>query len=428
VILKNCTLLTGNIGEVIQDASIVIKGDKIVDLVTSDRPFEKHADKETYDMQGKIVIPGLSNPYSSFYISELGLLNRLLNSDLPSYEKFLKIYGYSEKIFSSHDFFEKLVRMAAYKSIYNGLTSTVIAIPVSKNLPDMNSSTLDLGIKIKYSPVILSENGINKALKDELLANDNISSITLLGIWGLENEDYDFLRTFMEKGKRIKILMVDFNQEDRYSMLKHGKGLLEILKNQNILSKKIDIVFSVNIGQDLMDLFATKGIRLIKSIRTEVTEIGFSKNILDLLGRGMKIAIGTGLIDYSLFEEAKALLISEKLNGKAKQSIIYNEIERTIFMNNYQFIGEEFGTQLGKVAAGADADLTVLNYKTGKYLFKTNTPFTEIALKVGCDVDIYGTIVGGKVSMWEGKILQMDQTEMIKIQNEINNLSKETEV
>jgi cytosine/adenosine deaminase-related metal-dependent hydrolase len=149
-------------------------------------------------------------------------------------------------------------------------------------------------------------------------------------------------------------------------------------------------------------------------------EINTSPNLLDMLGRGMKVAIGTGLIDYSLFNEAKTLLITEKFNNKAKHNILYNEVERTIFMNNYQFTSDEFDLQLGQIRSGKEADFTILSSRTGDYIFNTNTPFTEISFRMGNEIEVSGAVVGGEISLWDREPQKVDTKEIRRIQKKIN--------
>ncbi|MCP5456012.1 MAG: hypothetical protein H7A31_04460 [Thermotogae bacterium] len=421
MILYNCTILTGQIGEIIKNAAVCIKDDKIVDVGNENEILEKYMeDEEQINLDGKIIMPGLSNPYTSFYINEFGMIHKMAYSDLPTYEKFSKIVGYSETMVEDEDLFEDIVRLGGYKSLINGITTSIVSIPYSKNISRIDQICESIGVKIKPSPIFLTENGIPRAYRRELINNKNISSITILGVWGLEDEDYEFIQEFFDAGKRIRIVLVDYEQEERYSQLKHGEKLLEVLKKHNVLSKKVDIIFAGKIDKDFLDYISYKGVRIIKAVRTEQMEIEGSPELLDLLGRGVKVAIGTGIIDYSLFNEAKTLLISEKAHGKSNYNILYNEVERTIFMNNYQFASDELATQMGKIAGGYDADITILNSRTGDFIFNTETPFTEISFAIGSEVEVWGAIVSGKISLWDRKLQSSDMSLIRRIQKDIN--------
>ncbi|MDO7975542.1 hypothetical protein OF820_13015 [Oceanotoga sp. DSM 15011] len=426
MILKNCTILTGNIGEVIENGAIFIKDGRIVDFGNAQDIIDKYVEVEDdiKDMEGKIVLPGLSNPYTSFYINELSLINKSKNSDLPPYEKFSKIVGYAQNLVEDKNLFEDIVKLGAYKSLINGITTSIISIPYSEKISRVKEIGDQIGVKIKPSPIFLTENGIPRQVREKLLKDKDISSITILGVWGLESEDYEFLKEFIKMGKRLRIAIVDFQQEERYCMLKHGKQLVSVMKEQNILSKKVDIIFAGNITNQIMDFFASKGVRLIKSVRTELMEINYTPNLLDMLGRGMKVSIGTGIIDYSLFNEAKTLLITEKFHNKAKQRILYSEVERTIFMNNYSFVSDEFSMQMGKVSSGQEADLTILNCRSGEFLFNTKTPFTELSFRLGTEIEVWGAIVGGNITLWDRKVKFADIDDIKNIQKRINNKIK----
>lgn len=420
MILKNCKVLTGNLGEVIENGSVYIKNEKIIDVGETEKILEKYPDEQTKDLDGKIILPGLSNPYTSFYINELSMLYMLINSKLSPYEKFSKIVGYSEKLVDEEKLFEYIIKLGGYKSMINGITSTIVSIPYSKNISKIKELCDSIGIKIKPSPVFLTETGIPRAYRDDLINNTEISSITLLGVWGLEKEDYEFLKKFINSGKRVRIVIIDFKQEERYCKLKYGKNLLSVFKENNILSKNIDIIFAGNVNSEIIDFFSSKSVRLIKSLRAELSELEKTPDLLDMLGRGMKVSIGTGTTDYSIFDEAKTLLVTEKSHNKSKASIIYNEVERTIFMNNYLFTSEEFGVQLGKIAPGTEADITILNSRTGVFKFTSNTPFTEISFKIGSELEVFGTIVGGKIAMWDRKPKIANVKEIKKIQKKLN--------
>lgn len=421
MIFKNCTILTGVIGEKIDNSAIYFKKNKIIDVGNNDEILRKYPHEEMFNLDQKLVLPGLTNPYASFYINELAILSKMKDSTLSPYEKFSKIITYFQKIIDDEDLFEKIIKLGSFKSLINGITSTIISLPFTKNIDKIQEITENIGLKVKVSPLLLTENGINEETKNLILNDDSISSISILGLWGLEEKDYLFLKEFISKGKRLKIFIVDFIQEERYCMLKHGKELLDILRNTGLLNKYVDIVFAGNINDNYMDFFSQKGVRFIKSIRTELMEIGYTPNLLYMLGRGIKVAIGTGVIDYSLFNEANTLLTTEKFNNKAKQNILFNEVERTIFSNNFSFTSEEFKSQIGKISPGYEADMTIISSKTGEILLESKTPFTELSFKVGTEFDVFGTVVNGDISIWEGKPKKVDIRNIKRLQREMNN-------
>jgi len=422
MILTNCTILTGNISEVIQNGAIYIKDNKIVSVDLNEKILEKHSEHDTdiRDMEGKILIPGLSNPFSNFYINELNFFDKIVGSNLPPYEKFSKIINHIKNISDNEFIFERVVKLASFKSLINGVTSVIVTLPFSENLKYLKEFSDSLGIKLKASPMILVENGFSNEIKENLLNNPNIYSITLLGAWGLETSDYEFLKEFMSKGKRVKVIIIDFNLEDRYSRLKHGRNLLDVFKENNFLSRNVDIVFAGNITSTYMDQLASKGTRFIKSIRTELTEIGNTPKLIDMMGRGIKVSIGTSFSDYSLFDEAKFLITFEKFNNKIKPELLNSEVERTIFLNNYSVTSEEFGLQMGKIHPGYDADISILNCRTGDILIDSKNPFTQLASKISNEIEIFGVMVSGEFVVWDRKPKKIDIRVIKRLQKEIN--------
>ncbi|MDK2945605.1 MAG: hypothetical protein PWQ85_369 [Geotoga sp.] len=422
MILKNCTLLTGAIGEVIENGAVYVQDGKVIDVGSAEKILEKYGveEKNIRDLNKKILLPGLTNPYTSYYINELNLNSKLRDSNLPPYEKFSKIVNFALNKSDETELFKDIMTLGSFKSLINGVTSSIVSLPYSKNITYVKEIAEQIGVRVKPSPILLTENGIARNIRDDILENRDIKSLTILGVWGLEKEDYDFLEKFLNDGRRLRIAIVDFQQEERYAMLKHGKELMNIIRENNLLSKKVDVIYAGNVTAEVMDYFASKGVRLIKSVRTELMEINTSPNLLDMLGRGMKVAIGSGLIDYSLFNEAKTLLITEKFNNKAKHNILYNEVERTIFMSNYQFSSEEFDLQLGQISSGKEADFTILSSRTGDYIFNTNTPFTEISFRMGNEIEVSGAVVGGEISLWDREPQKADTKEIRRIQKKIN--------
>ncbi|SDC03949.1 hypothetical protein [Geotoga petraea] len=422
MILKNCTLLTGAIGEVIENGAVYVQDGKVIDVGSAEKILEKYGveEKNIRDLNKKILLPGLTNPYTSYYINELNLNSKLRDSNLPPYEKFSKIVNFALNKSDETELFKDIMTLGSFKSLINGVTSSIVSLPYSKNITYVKEIAEQIGVRVKPSPILLTENGIARNIRDDILENRDIKSLTILGVWGLEKEDYDFLEKFLNDDRRLRIAIVDFQQEERYAMLKHGKELMNIIRENNLLSKKVDVIYAGNVTAEVMDYFASKGVRLIKSVRTELMEINTSPNLLDMLGRGMKVAIGSGLIDYSLFNEAKTLLITEKFNNKAKHNILYNEVERTIFMSNYQFSSEEFDLQLGQISSGKEADFTILSSRTGDYIFNTNTPFTEISFRMGNEIEVSGAVVGGEISLWDREPQKADTKEIRRIQKKIN--------
>lgn len=430
MILKNCTLLTGIIGEVIENGAVYIQDGKVIDVGSAEKILENYGveERNILDLNKKILLPGLTNPYTSYYINELYLISKLRDSNLPPYEKFSKIVNFSLNKSDEIELFKDIMALGSFKSLINGVTSSIVSFPYSKNINYVKNIANEIGIRVKPSPILLTENGIPRNIREDILENKDIKSITILGVWGLEKEDYEFLDEFLNGNRRLRIAIVDFQQEERYAMLKHGKELINIIKENNLLSKKVDIIYAGNVTPEVMDYFASKGVRLIKSVRTELMEINSSPNLLDMLGRGMNVAVGTGFLDYSLFNEAKTLLMAEKFNNKAKHNIIYNEVERTIFMNNYQFTSDEFDLQLGQIKSGKEADFTILSSRTGDFIFNTNTPFTEISFRMGNEIEVSGVVVGGELSLLDREPQKFDDKEIKKIQKKINNYARKMSI
>ena len=83
---------------------------------------------------------------------------------------------------------------------------------------------------------------------------------------------------------------------------------------------------------------------------------------------------------------------------------------------------------IGKIAPGKEADITILNSRTGVFQFETKTPFTEISFKIGSELEVFGTITSGKIAMWDRKPKIANVKEIRKIQKKINKFVNEIEL
>ena len=105
--------------ELLSDYSIVIKNDKIIDLISQDEVFEKYEANEVYQLTDHIITPGLINAHSHVAMS----LFKGFADDLPLHDWLNNYIWPAEKKFVNSQFVKEGSILALTEMIKSGITT-----------------------------------------------------------------------------------------------------------------------------------------------------------------------------------------------------------------------------------------------------------------------------------------------------------------
>jgi 5-methylthioadenosine/S-adenosylhomocysteine deaminase len=211
-----------------------------------------------------------------------------------------------------------------------------------------------------------------------------------------------------EHNLRFQIHLSETKAEHQECIQRYGKTPAEILHEHGVFSRKTTAAHCCWITENDMDILAANG---ATAAHCPVSNLKLSSGIAPVMKmreRGLNVALGTDGVcsnnNHDMFEEIKtAALLQKYITADPSVMPAYEAIKMAT-VNGAAGQGREGET--GRVAAGYDADLIMLNLDA-PHLLPLNDPCAAVAYSAkGSDVCL--TMVQGKVLYENGEFKTID--------------------
>jgi len=189
---------------------------------------------------------------------------------------------------------------------------------------------------------------------------------------------------------------------------RYGKTPTEILNESNVFSRKTTAAHCCWITEGDMDILAANG---ATAAHCPVSNLKLSSGVAPVMkmrAHGLNVALGTDGAcsnnNHDMFEEIKMAALLQKYVTKDPSVLPAYEAIKMATVNGA--IGQGRENETGKVAAGYDADLIMLNLDA-PHLFPLNDPCAAVAYAAkGSDVCL--TMVQGHILFENGEYKTID--------------------
>ena len=214
-----------------------------------------------------------------------------------------------------------------------------------------------------------------------------------------------------ENDLRFHIHLSETEFEHNECVKKYGKTPTAILHENGVFSRKTTAAHCCWISEGDMDILAANG---ATAAHCPVSNLKLSSGIAPLTKmqkRGLNVALGTDGVcsnnNHDLFEEIKtAALLQKYITGDPTALPAYEALKLATVNGA---LGQGREKETGRIAAGYDADLIMLNLDA-PHLFPVNEPCAAVAYAArGSDVCL--TMVQGRVLCENGEYKTIDLEE-----------------
>jgi 5-methylthioadenosine/S-adenosylhomocysteine deaminase len=211
-----------------------------------------------------------------------------------------------------------------------------------------------------------------------------------------------------EHDLRFHIHLSETENEHNECIKKYGKTPTEVLHENGVFSRKTTAAHCCWLSEGDMDILAASG---ATAAHCPVSNLKLSSGIAPvtkMLARGLNVGLGTDGAcsnnNHDMFEEVKtAALLQKYLTGDPSALPAYQAIKLATVNGA---VGQGREGETGRVAAGYDADLIMLN-TDAPHLFPLNDPCAAVAYSArGSDVCV--TMVQGKILYENGEYTTID--------------------
>ena len=190
----------------------------------------------------------------------------------------------------------------------------------------------------------------------------------------------------------------------------HGARVVERLSNFGILGSKTIAAHCVHVNEAEIELLKDSKTNVVHNPESNMANAVGSAPVLEMIGRGVRVGLGTDGYTTDMFESLKVANALQK-HRTGQPGAGWTEIPAMLFAANSAIASESFGRTVGKLIPGAHADLIIVDYDPPTPLHASNIA-GHILFGISGRA-VVTTIIGGRVVMEDRKLLDLDEHEVM---------------
>lgn len=433
MILKNGRVITQDKNKpYIENGAVVIRDNKIVDVDITENILKKYSDEDVIDVEGQVIMPGFINTHHHIYSA---FARGMASSGKPN-ENFLEIL---ENLWWKID--KKLtledLEYSAYTTYIDCIKKGVTTVfdhnaspyAVTGSLEAIAKAAKKLGLRSCLCYEVSDRDGEKIALEG---IEENINFIKkyntkeqnmIKGMFGLHASFTLSDETLRKCDEKLKGLNAGYHvhvaegiDDLEQCLEKHGKRVVERLRDLNILGKKTIAVHCIHVNDEELNILKSTDTMVVHNPESNMGNAVGCQPFLELHKKGIRIGLGTDGYTSDMTESMKVANIIHK-HVKQNPSVAWGEVPVSMFENNRKIVAEYFEGEIGVLKEGALADIIVVDYDPLTPMSENNINSHILFGFTGKDV--ITTIIDGKVVMKDRKLIGIDEKEIFKKSREV---------
>lgn len=433
MILKNGRVITQDKDRpYIEDGAVVIEGNKIIAVDTTENILAKYREEDIIDVDGKVIMPGFINTHHHIYSA---FARGMASSGKPN-ENFLEIlenlWWKIDKKLSLED-----LKYSAYTTYIDCIKKGVTTVfdhnaspfAVTGSLDSIADAAKDLGLRTCLCYEVSDRDG-EKIAQEGI--DENINFIKkyntdeqnmIKGMFGLHASFTLSDETLRKCDEELKGLNAGYHvhvaegiDDLEQCLEKYGKRVVERLRDMNILGDKTIAVHCIHVTDDELNILRDTNTMVVHNPESNMGNAVGCQPFLELHQKGITIGLGTDGYTSDMTESMKVANIIHK-HVKQNPSVAWGEVPVSMFENNRKIAQKYFSGDLGILRAGALADVIVVDYDPLTPMNENNINSHILFGFTGKDV--VTTIIDGKVIMQDRKLVGINEKEIFKTSREV---------
>lgn len=433
MILKNGRVITQDKDRpYIEDGAVVIEGNKIIAVDTTENILAKYKEEDIIDVDGKVIMPGFINTHHHIYSA---FVRGMASSGKPN-ENFLEIlenlWWKIDKKLSLED-----LKYSAYTTYIDCIKKGVTTVfdhnaspfAVTGSLDSIADAAKDLGLRTCLCYEVSDRDG-EKIAQEGI--DENINFIKkyntdeqnmIKGMFGLHASFTLSDETLRKCDEELKGLNAGYHvhvaegiDDLEQCLEKYGKRVVERLRDMNILGDKTIAVHCIHVTDDELNILRDTNTMVVHNPESNMGNAVGCQPFLELHQKGITIGLGTDGYTSDMTESMKVANIIHK-HVKQNPSVAWGEVPVSMFENNRKIAQKYFSGDLGILRAGALADVIVVDYDPLTPMNENNINSHILFGFTGKDV--VTTIIDGKVIMQDRKLVGINEKEIFKTSREV---------
>ena len=413
-------IYTSNIdSELLFNYSLIIKDDKIIDLVTQDKVFDEYEADNTYELADHILIPGLINTHTHAAMN----IFKGFADDLPLQEWLNDHIWPAEKKFVDASFVKDGSVLALSEMIKAGVTT----FNDMYFFPDATAEAArELGIRANIGLVVLDfptnyasdpEDYLLKGFEfrdkwrnDELIT----TSIAPHAPYSVSDEAFRLVNTYSEElGLNIHLHLHETEWEVADSIKTYGVTPIERLNNLGIISPSLLAAHCVHLN-DQDTAILTKGKVSIAHNPSSNMKLGSGiADVAKMLRQNLNVSLGTDSSasnnKLDIMEEMRLAALLIKGTTKSPELLPASQAIKMATINGAKALGLDL--VVGSIEKNKKADLVAIDLSSIENQPIYNPLSTLVYSSSKSDVNYVW--IDGEIKLKEKKLVGLDE-EYIK--------------
>jgi 5-methylthioadenosine/S-adenosylhomocysteine deaminase len=404
---------------VIEPGSIAIRGNRIVAVDAAEKIAAAYKATDTIDARRRVVIPGLINTHTHAPM----VLYRGLGDDLALMDWLQKYIFPAEAKTVSPAFVRTGTDLAALEMIRSGTTTYVDMYYFEEEIA---RATKRAGLRGVLGQTIIefpvadaktpaeglkrAEAFIREFQKDELIT-------PAVAPHAVYTNDATSLTQSRDLALKYNVPLVvhlaETEAEIPMSMERHKARPVAALEALGVFSARVIAAHAVWIQADEIPLLKKHGVGVAHNPESNMKLASGTAPVPQFLAAGVPVGLGTDGAasnnDLDMFEAMRQAAFLHKLQSKDPRVVSARVALEMATMGGARVIGRE--KELGSLEAGKLADLLIVSMDAPRQV-PMYDPISHLVYATRGD-DVRTTIVNGRVLMRDGKVLSLDETQVV---------------
>ncbi|QAA76149.1 MAG: Previously annotated as SsnA protein [Candidatus Bipolaricaulis sibiricus] len=356
-----------------ESGHLVVEGDRIARAGPGPAPAVPGA--EVVDAGGRLVTPGLVNAHAHLY-SALARGVPLRRFDPTSFGEILEqLWWKLDRALDLDGVYHSGV-VGALGHLRAGVTALfdhhASPTAIEGSLAQLKRALIEVGLRADLCYEVTDRGGSGErdagiAENVRFAREDRIPGFTsahmgLHASFTLSDETLGRARAAAEElGLGYHVHLAEGKEDPVDALHKHGVRTAERLDRFGILGEESLLVHGIQLSGAELDLLAARGGTVVHNPRSNMNNAVGAAPVLAMLGKGIRVALGTDGFGSDLLTEAlTARLLAHHASGSP--TTLPDPQLLGILRENYRLAERAFGVPMGKVTPGFAADLVVWDY------------------------------------------------------------------
>jgi len=419
-------LIWDGAGRLVEDGAILIDGATIEAVLDRHErsQLEILRDVDRIDASGTLAIPGLVNAHTHLY-SSLARGMALPGFSPRSFGEILEGLWWKLDRALDADSIRASALVGAMEAARCGVTTLIDhhasahAIPGSLTLLE-DAVCREVGLRASLAYEVSDRDGAKAASQG---IEENLDFLALHGapgghcggLFGLHASFTLSDQTLAQVAERLPggvgvHIHVAEGPEDEDDCTKHHRlRVVERLDRYGLLRHNSVLAHCLHLDAAEKDLVAKRGAIVVTNPRSNMNNAVGAFDLPGFLGRKVLTGLGTDGLGANLLTELFTASILEKHEKSDPRAGGFDALYAILFQNNPTIVERLLGIRVGAIAAGAPADVALLDYAPPTPLLAENVLGHLLFGIAVHDLHVSHLLVGGRPVLRGGRFVDLDQ-------------------